>query len=134
MSVILRHDQFPHQEDIIYLNHAAVSPWPLCATEAINEFAQQNLHFGSKNYLKWLETEQALRDQIWHQLNTFIAQSLPQILHSSAICTFSPSRSLTSTKCCHWCSSIRRITFRAERVYFQCTNGSERPWAPDSST
>jgi len=62
--MLKRHPQFPLEENILYFNHAAVSPWPLCSAHAIMEFTRQNLHTGSKYYLKWMETEQELREML----------------------------------------------------------------------
>jgi len=64
LNHIKRHPQFPLDDNILYFNHAAVSPWPKCTVEAIQDFSQQNLHTGSSNYLKWLETESNLRESL----------------------------------------------------------------------
>jgi len=60
---------FPQDPSICYLNHAAVSPWPLCTAQALSTFAQENLTFGATNYLKWLEIEQQLRTRLAKLLN-----------------------------------------------------------------
>ena len=60
-TVKIRHPQFPLNDEILYFNHAAVSPWPVCTAKAIQNFTEQNLHTGSSNYLQWMETEQSLR-------------------------------------------------------------------------
>lgn len=62
-------DQFQVDEGLIYLNHAAVSPWPRCAQEAVKAFADENSIYGSKNYLQWLQTEQTLREQLAQLIN-----------------------------------------------------------------
>ncbi|WJW74264.1 aminotransferase class V-fold PLP-dependent enzyme [Thiohalobacter sp. IOR34] len=49
---------------ISYLNHAAVSPWPRCTREAVCRFAEENARQGSAGYPQWLQTEQALREQM----------------------------------------------------------------------
>jgi cysteine desulfurase / selenocysteine lyase len=61
--------EFPLRDDIIYLNHAAVSPWPLRTADAVYEFAQQNLTQGSLFYPQWLETESMLREQMRQLIN-----------------------------------------------------------------
>jgi hypothetical protein len=33
--------EFPHHEGLIYLNHAAVAPWPARTAQAVKEFAQE---------------------------------------------------------------------------------------------
>lgn len=61
---------FPQDPSICYLNHAAVSPWPLCTSHALTDFAKENSVFGASNYLKWLETEQQLRERLAKLINT----------------------------------------------------------------
>lgn len=62
-------DQFPQAEDIYYLNHAAVSPWPKCTSEAVSAFAQENLFRGAQHYPKWLKQEQTLRENLRRLVN-----------------------------------------------------------------
>jgi selenocysteine lyase/cysteine desulfurase len=62
-------DQFPQAEDICYLNHAAVSPWPKCTSEAVSSFAHENLVRGAQHYPKWLKEEQALRENLRQLIN-----------------------------------------------------------------
>ncbi|MEJ2427020.1 MAG: aminotransferase class V-fold PLP-dependent enzyme [Candidatus Thiodiazotropha sp.] len=47
--------------DLIYLNHAAVAPWPRTTVEAVAAFATENATLGATNYPQWLVKEQALR-------------------------------------------------------------------------
>jgi selenocysteine lyase/cysteine desulfurase len=54
-------DEFPVTEHLTYLNHAAVAPLPKRTATAMQEFANDALHFGSLHYEKWLETYEALR-------------------------------------------------------------------------
>lgn len=54
-------EQFPQNDDLIYLNHAAVAPWPQCTRNAVAEFAQENTCRGAQHYPRWLEHEQSLR-------------------------------------------------------------------------
>ncbi|MCZ6803905.1 MAG: aminotransferase class V-fold PLP-dependent enzyme [Proteobacteria bacterium] len=61
--------EFPQDEELIYLNHAAVSPWPLRTTEAVKQFAEENCRFGAKNYPAWLKTETTLRGQLRRLIN-----------------------------------------------------------------
>jgi len=63
-------EHFPQDPSICYLNHAAVSPWPLCTSNALTDFAKENSAFGATNYLKWLETEQQLRKRLAKLINT----------------------------------------------------------------
>ncbi len=55
--------------EIIYLNHAAVAPWPIRTVDAVKQFAEQNGRLGASNYPLWLEVEQALRRQLATLIN-----------------------------------------------------------------
>lgn len=52
---------FPHQQGLVYLNHAAVAPWPRQTAEAIKRFAEENATMGAWRYPQWVETEKQLR-------------------------------------------------------------------------
>ncbi len=54
---------------IVYLNHAAVSPWPLCATDAVIRFAQENAYTGAEHYPAWIKKETQLRKQLQTLIN-----------------------------------------------------------------
>lgn len=64
-----RHPEFPIVDELIYLNHAAVGPWPKRTSEAVIKFAEQNSRYGSHFYLDWLKKEGELRDQLRHLIN-----------------------------------------------------------------
>ena len=53
---------FDLEPGLIYLNHAAVSPWPRRTAEAVTDFARENACIGSSRYPLWVRTEQALLD------------------------------------------------------------------------
>jgi len=57
-------DQFPVNNQCMYLNHAAVAPWPKCTSEAVQIFAEENLQTGAQGYLTWLKKEQNLRSKL----------------------------------------------------------------------
>jgi cysteine desulfurase/selenocysteine lyase len=54
-------DQFPVRQELIYLNHAAVSPLCRPAADAMKRLADDCLQFGSIHYDTWLETYDGLR-------------------------------------------------------------------------
>jgi len=56
--------QFPQQDGLLYLNHAAVAPWPQRTQAAVSEFARQNVHIGARDYPHWLKVEQQLRERL----------------------------------------------------------------------
>jgi selenocysteine lyase/cysteine desulfurase len=57
-------NQFPINDTHCYLNHAAVAPWPRCASEAVQKFAQENMNSGAEHYMNWLTLETKLRKNI----------------------------------------------------------------------
>lgn len=56
-------NEFPLDPDILYLNHAAVAPWPRRTAEAVSRFAQENSHQGARHYPRWIQLENRLREQ-----------------------------------------------------------------------
>jgi cysteine desulfurase/selenocysteine lyase len=53
--------QFPVRENLVYLNHAAVAPLPLCCADALKHLADDGLHYGSLHYDEWLAAYHGLR-------------------------------------------------------------------------
>lgn len=56
--------EFPLCSDLLYLNHAAVAPWPLRTAAAVKQFTEENLRRGAQHYPAWLEVEHKLRRQL----------------------------------------------------------------------
>lgn len=54
-------DQFPVTKNLIYLNHAAVSPLPRGTAKAMQDCAADALEWGSLHYDRWLDTYDKLR-------------------------------------------------------------------------
>ena len=54
---------------LIYLNHAAVAPWPLRTAAAVADFAEENVQYGAAHQQEWDKREQALREQLRELLN-----------------------------------------------------------------
>jgi len=69
-------EHFPLEQNIQYLNHAAVSPWPKCTANAVTNFAHENLTKGASQYLKWLDVEQSLRERLAQLLNIESSQEI----------------------------------------------------------
>jgi cysteine desulfurase/selenocysteine lyase len=65
----LLHSEFCLASDILYLNHAAIAPWPKRSTEAVIKFAQENELLGSRNYMQWTQVESDLREQMCRLIN-----------------------------------------------------------------
>ncbi|MDX1569477.1 MAG: aminotransferase class V-fold PLP-dependent enzyme [Xanthomonadales bacterium] len=49
--------EFPLDPGLIYLNHAAVGPWPIRTAEAIKRFVAQNLNHACTDFSLWKEAE-----------------------------------------------------------------------------
>lgn len=62
-------DEFPLDPSIVHLNHAAVAPWPLRTQRAVTAFAEENQRLGSRQYARWLQTEDDLREQLRQLIN-----------------------------------------------------------------
>ena len=76
-------DEFPLDDAIIYLNHAAVSPWPARTAAAVTAFAQENRQRGSQHYPAWLGVEQALREQLRQLINAASADEIALLKNTS---------------------------------------------------
>jgi cysteine desulfurase/selenocysteine lyase len=65
----ISHPEFPLAPDLVYLNHAAVAPWPQRTVQAVSQFAVENGRYGAASYPNWLKTEARLREQFRQLLN-----------------------------------------------------------------
>lgn len=62
-------DEFPHQAGLIYLNHAAVAPWPSRTADAVCQFARENQQQGAQQYPRWMELESQTRQSLASLIN-----------------------------------------------------------------
>lgn len=62
MTAFAIREQFPISQSYAYFNHAAISPLPRCAAEAMNAQIAQGLHSGIHSHESWLREQDALRD------------------------------------------------------------------------
>ncbi|MEJ2453183.1 MAG: aminotransferase class V-fold PLP-dependent enzyme [Candidatus Thiodiazotropha sp.] len=62
-------DYFSLDPSIIYLNHAAVAPWPKVTVEAVSRFARENGETGALHYPEWMKRESALRASLARLIN-----------------------------------------------------------------
>jgi selenocysteine lyase/cysteine desulfurase len=60
---------FDLEPDLIYLNHAAVAPWPRVAAAAVRDFADENARSGAFHYPRWTATESRLRANLARLIN-----------------------------------------------------------------
>ena len=79
----MKHPEFPLSDELIYLNHAAVAPWPQRTSAAVIRFAEQNSRYGSRFYLDWLHKEAELRTQLQALLNAPSADDIALVKNTS---------------------------------------------------
>jgi cysteine desulfurase/selenocysteine lyase len=75
--------EFPLDEDIIYLNHAAVAPWPRRTADAVRRFAEENVARGADRYPAWLAREAELRRQCQALINAPSADDIALVKNTS---------------------------------------------------
>ncbi|MEN8218437.1 MAG: aminotransferase class V-fold PLP-dependent enzyme [Pseudomonadota bacterium] len=75
--------EFSINDDIIYLNHAAVSPWPTRTAAAVQRFAIENMAQGAKNYPRWENKAHFLREQLRDLLNAPAASDIALLKNTS---------------------------------------------------
>jgi cysteine desulfurase / selenocysteine lyase len=56
--------EFALDTALVYLNHAAVAPWPTRTAVAVARFAEENRRRGAQHYPAWAEVEQRLRERL----------------------------------------------------------------------
>ena len=84
----MRHPEFPLADTLIYLNHAAVAPWPKRTSTAVINFAEQNTIYGSHFFLDWLKKESDLRHQLQALLNAPSADDIALVKNTSEALSF----------------------------------------------
>lgn len=75
--------EFQLDTDLIYLNHAAVAPWPKRTVAAVQEFAEQNGRRGAADYGAWLRTEERLRHRLARLINATSANDIALVKNTS---------------------------------------------------
>lgn len=65
----LLEQEFPVEYSVLYLNHAAVAPWPLRTGDAVRRFAGECVDVGARNFPHWTEVEATLRERLARFLN-----------------------------------------------------------------
>lgn len=76
-------NDFDLDPNLIYLNHAAVAPWPKRTVDAVKQFAVENGHVGSSHYLRWLEVEQQLKTDLATLINASSADEIALLKNTS---------------------------------------------------
>ncbi len=60
---------FQLDQDIVYLNNAAVAPWPKQTVDAVDRFSKENLRLGASLYPRWNSVERRLRERMARLIN-----------------------------------------------------------------
>lgn len=84
----MKHPEFALADELIYLNHAAVGPWPKRTRDAVVQFAEQNFRYGSHFYPDWLQKETELRRQFQLLLNAPSADDIALVKNTSEALSF----------------------------------------------
>ncbi len=74
---------FPVINRHIWLNHAAISAWPLPVIQAAQDFIYENQHHGALNYENWLATEERLRSQLAEFIQAPSAEDISLLRNTS---------------------------------------------------
>jgi selenocysteine lyase/cysteine desulfurase len=82
------HPEFPQTPGLIYLNHAAVSPWPSRTARAISDFALENLTEGARQYPRWSLAENYLREQLKTLLGASSTTEIALVKNTSEAISF----------------------------------------------
>lgn len=75
--------EFPQEDELVYLNHAAVSPWPSRTSKAVSDFAHENSVTGAENYKKWSAREKRLRDTLAGLINAPSSEDIALLKNTS---------------------------------------------------
>ncbi len=79
----LRDSELALSADIIYLNHAAVAPWPRRAVEAVQQFAETCGSRGAADYPQWLAVEMRLRQRLARLINARSTDDIALVKNTS---------------------------------------------------
>ena len=82
------HDEFPLENGLRYLNHAAVSPWPKRSAEAVRRFSEANVTSGARDYPDWLKLERSLRERLVRLMNAPSTGDIALVKNTSEALSF----------------------------------------------
>lgn len=80
--------EFNLDDNVIYLNHAAVAPWPARTEKAVNAFCRENVTIGSKKYAHWLTVENRLKNQLAQLINAPSVDEIALVKNTSEALSF----------------------------------------------
>ncbi|MCW9014825.1 MAG: aminotransferase class V-fold PLP-dependent enzyme [Gammaproteobacteria bacterium] len=76
-------NHFKLDTSLIYVNHAAVAPWPVCTVEAVKNFAEENGRIGSRHYNRWMQVEAELKQNLATLINAPSADDIALLKNTS---------------------------------------------------
>lgn len=76
-------EEFPVRNNLVYLNHAAVSPLPRRAGDAVKQFVDEYVEYGTKNYLQWAEGMNQLHRDLAGFINAESADDIALLKNTS---------------------------------------------------
>ncbi len=80
--------EFPQRDGLIYLNHAAVAPWPRRSAEAVARLACENALQGAWDYRHWEATEARLRTRLKELIGAASAEDIALVKNTSEALSF----------------------------------------------
>jgi len=81
-------DEFPILQHGLYVNHAAMAPWPRITSRAVADFAEENCQLGPEKYARWLLREKRLREQLAGLVNAKSGNDIALLKNTTeGICT-----------------------------------------------
>lgn len=75
--------EFPLQPGLVYLNHAAVAPWPRRTADAVAAFAVENSTRGAADYPRWNAEQARLRARLRSLINAPSADDIALLKSTS---------------------------------------------------
>jgi selenocysteine lyase/cysteine desulfurase len=75
--------EFEHLDHLIYLNHAAVAPWPRSVADAVKQLADELATVGSQRYLNWIKIERNLKQQLAQLMNAGSGDDIALVKNTS---------------------------------------------------
>jgi len=83
MTATPLHEAFALDPELVYLNHAAVAPWPAASADAAAAFAAENAHIGAEHYPRWLTVETRLRERLARLINAASPDDIALVKNTS---------------------------------------------------
>jgi selenocysteine lyase/cysteine desulfurase len=80
--------EFNIAADTLYLNHAAVSPWPQRSCDAVCRFAEENARQGARAYPAWMKVEQGLRERLARLIHAPSVDDIALVKNTSEALSF----------------------------------------------